>query len=410
MKKYINQAVFLMAALLVFVACSEEDYQLHPEIVETGTFVGPTEDETIQIDTQNGTSVDFSWTPAKYKDGGLVLYTILFDEPGGDFSEPLFSSLSNQNGSATSYTISAARLNQIAAEAGIGQLEEGNIIWTVEVSSSYNRESFESSSTLTVVRPEGLAIFPEYMYVYGSATESQDLETAVAFKEIQSNLPHENIEPGTFESITKFVPGEFYIATSNNPDEATYYHLNEEGKIREGKEPTTFDMPEGVYRIRMDLSKATISFEEISDIELYILASGITKAKLTYIGNHTFESTEGYFDFLVPGGPEAPSWLGWEEERYKFKFMLNQETQSYLGSYHNSNMNGSLVPGLNAYNGRPDGGQPDYYYNTYFLGPNAEFWQGAWKFPTALNGVPFTVRIVFDPKADQYYHELIPHN
>jgi hypothetical protein len=87
--------------------------------------------------------------------------------------------------------------------------------------------------------------------------------------------------------------------------------------------------------------------------------------------------------------------------------MLNQETPSYLGSVHNSDMNASLVPGFDAYNARPDGGQPNYYYNTYFLGPDAEFWQGAWKFPSNLNGASFTVRMVFDPFADQYYHELV---
>lgn len=407
MRRVFKHASYLMLAALTLFSCNEEEYILDTEIVEMGSLESPAMNETVNIDTQNGTSVDFSWTPAKSGDGGLVLYTILFDEAGGDFSEPLFSALSNSNGSETTYTISAARLNEIAAGAGIGQLETGDIIWTIEVTSSYNREIFPTSSTVAVTRPEGLAIFPEYMYVYGSATEAQDQENGVAFKEIQSNLPHENIEPGMFESITQFTPGEFYIATSTNSGEATYYYINEEGKIREGQQPSTFDMPEGVYRIRMDLSKATISFEEISNIELYILASGVTKAQLTYVGNHTFESTEGYFDFLVPGGPEAPSWLGWEEERYKFKFFLNQEVWSYLGSFHNSDMNASLVPGFNAYNARPDGGQPDYYYNTYFLGPNAEFWQGAWKFPSHLNGVSFTVRVVFDPMADQYYHELV---
>lgn len=407
MKRVIKQATFFIVATLTFLSCNEEEYQLQTEIVETGSLESPAMNETVTIDTQNGTPVTFSWTPAKSADGGLVLYSILFDEEGGDFSDPIFTTRSNRNGSATSYTISAARLNEIAAEAGISQLETGNIIWTVEATSSYNREMFPGNSTVSVVRPEGLAIFPDFMYVFGPATEAENQENGVAFKEIQSNLPHETIEPGMFESITRFTPGEFYIADSRNPEEATYYYINEEGKIREGMEPSTFEMPEGVYRIRMDLSKATISFEEISNIELYILASGVTKAQLTYVGNHTFESTEGFFDFLVPGGPEAPSWLGWEEERYKFKFMLNQETQSYLGSFHTSDMNGSLVQGLNAYNARPDGGQPEYYYNTYFLGPDAEFWQGAWKFPSHLNGVPFTVRIVFDPMADQYYHELV---
>ncbi|MAG86850.1 SusE domain-containing protein [Zunongwangia profunda] len=408
MKALLNRMMIVLLVVCTLSSCDEEDYDLNPEIVEMGNLVFPESNATIVLDVENDDRISFSWTPAKAADGGALSYRILFDEKDGDFSEPLFAATSDNGGSASSYTASAARLNVMAAQAGIAQLETGEIIWTVEVLSSYNRLRFDTQASVQLSRPEGLAIFPEYMYIYGSATESENIENAIAFKEISSELPHQNIQPGVFESITKLSPGEFHIANNNslNAEGLSYYYINEEGKIRGGDQASSFDLEEGVYRVRMNLSQSTISFTPISNVQLYIIANQVVKANLNYIGNHTFEADDAYFEFLTPGAPEAPSWLGWEEERYRFSFTLGENQTSYIGSFHNPDMNGSLVAGLDAYNARPNGGEPAYYHNVYFLGPDAEYWQGAWKFADRFNGQAFTVRIVFDPKAEHYYHEF----
>mgnify|MGYP006398290521 FL=1 len=409
MKTILKSLLTLMVLSMTLISCDNDDYTLDPEIALTGSLESPGNNETIEIDLENGDNIIFSWTPAQANDGGTILYTIKFDRPGGDFSDPLYTSPSDNGGGATTFTMSTSRMNIIAAEAGIQQLETGDVAWTVEASSSYFRENFAEPSTLSLTRPEGLAIFPEYMYVYGSATEASDIPSAVAFKQISNQLPNDNFQPGVFESVTRLSPGEFYIVNGNNAsaEDLTHYYINSEGKIRSGDDPTTFDMEEGVYRVRMDLAKATISFVEISNIQLYILANQAVKADLEYVGNHTFEATNAYFEFLTPESPDAPDWLGWADERYRYQFQLGDGQVSYLGSMHNEAMNGSLVPGLEGYNGRPNGGEPEYYNNVYFLGPEAAYWQGAWKFPDALNGANFTVRVVFDPKAENYYQELI---
>ena len=391
---------------IIMSSCNEEEYSLNTEIVELGSLESPAMDEHINIDTESSNNINFTWSPAKSADGGAVVYNVLFDEEGGNFDDPIATFPSENGGGLTSLALRPSELNTIASEAGIEQLGTGKIIWTVEAASGYNTKMFSENAVLSLTRPEGLTVFPEYLYIYGSATEAEGVADAVAFKQVVNELPNEDFEIGTFESITKLTPGEFYIVDSNNPDSVlNYFYINEEGKIREGEQPTTFDGSDGVHRIRMNLSQSTISYEEMSDFELYIMANGITKAELTYVGNHTFESTTGHFDFLIPGGPEAPSWLGWEEERYRFRFMVDG-VQSYLGSNQNDNMNGSLVEGLEAYNVRPNGDEPGYYYNTYFLGADVSQWQGAWKFADQYNGASFTVRIIFDPKADHYYHEF----
>jgi starch-binding outer membrane protein SusE/F len=391
---------------MIVSSCSDEQYELNTDIVELGSLATPATGTSIVIDVENGSNTLLEWTPAKSADGGLILYKVLFDKDGGDFTNPIYTIQSDNKGGSNSLSISPVYLNIIAASAGIEQLATGKIIWTVQASSAFQSKRFDSQSELQLTRPEGLAIFPKYMYIYGSATEGDDLSSAVAFKEISNELPSDNFTPGIFESITSFTSGDYYITDSNNPDSiVNYYYINENGKIRSGETPTPFSSGEGVYRVRMNLSTATISFEEMSDMQLYIFANGLTKANLTYVGNHTFEATDGLFKFLLPGDPEAPGWLGWEEERYRFKFKLDG-VDSYVGSYHNEGMNGSLVNGMTTFNARPNGAEPEGFWNVYFHGNEPPYWQGAWKFSDQYNNKPFTVRVIFDPKADHYYHEF----
>jgi hypothetical protein len=398
---------YLPILIWIFVAgCSKEEYQLDTKIVELGSLTGPESGATISIDVENGSNTMLTWTAAKSADGGLVLYKVLFDKAGGDFSDPIYTMQSDNKGGANTLTISPVYLNIVAASADIEQLATGKVIWTVEASSAFQSERFQTQRELELTRPEGLAVFPKYMYIHGSATEGTSLSDGVAFKEIVNELPTDDFVPGVFESITGLKPGDYYITDSNNPDSiVNYYYINENGKIRSGNTPTTFSLAEGAYRVRMNLSSATISFEAMSEMQLYIFASGVTKANLSYVGNHTFESTDGLFKFLTPGDPEAPSWLGWEEERYRFKFKLDG-VDSYIGSYHNEGMNASLVSGYTAFSARPNGSEPHGFWNTYFHGENPPFWQGAWKFGDAYNNKPFTVRVIFDPKASHYYHEF----
>lgn len=405
MKTSILKYLFFLMWVLVS-SCSKEDFELNTSIVELGAITGPDNNAVINIDVENGSSTTLSWTPAKSADGGLILYKVLFDKSGGNFSEPIYSFQSDNKGGLNTLTISPVYLNIIASAAGIEQLATGKVIWTVEASSAYEKERFSEQGELNLTRPEGLAVFPKYMYIYGTATEGSGLSSAIAFKEISNELPSDNFVPGVFESITGLKGGEYYIADSNNPDSiVNYYYINSSGKIRSGNTPTTFSLPDGAYRVRMNLSTATISFQQMSDLQLYIFASGVTKANLAYIGNHTFEATDGLFKFLKPGDPEAPGWLGWEEERYRFKFKLDG-ADSYIGSYHNEGMNASLVSGYSAFSSRPNGSEPAGFWNTFFHGEAPPYWQGAWKFADAYNNKPFKVRIVFDPKASHYYHEF----
>lgn len=407
MKTIFKYFSFLSIMIISFYGCDKNDYNLETEISELGNLLTPNSGNQLVIDVENGENINFTWSEATSKDGGLVTYKVLFDKEGGDFSEPISTFSSSGNGAKTFLTLQQVYLNIMASKAGIQQLDSGNIIWTVKVSSGFNEKLFPENAKITLTRPEGLAVFPEYMYIYGDATEQSNLTNSIAFKQISNKFPNDDIQPGTFETITKMEPGSFFITNTNdsNDPDLTNYYLNSNGKIRQGNTESTFNLPEGVYRIRMNLATSTISYKLIENIELYILASQTTRAVFEYVGNHTFEATDGYFDFLEPGSPGAPSWLSWQEERYRFRFEIDGNV-SYIGSFHNEDMNGSLVPGFDAYNLRPNGDEPNYYNNIYFIGEDAPYWQSAYKFGDAYDEASFTCRLVFDPKADEYYSEF----
>ncbi|KEO71863.1 SusE domain-containing protein [Anditalea andensis] len=406
MKSIYNFFTLIAVASLALISCQDNSFSLDIELIGLGTLHGPENNFHISIDPESNERVDFNWSAATSGDGGLVLYRVLFDREDGDFQEPIASFPSSSGGSLLTLMLSQPALNNIASAAGIGQLATGKVRWTVEASSGYNKVLFPQSSLLSLTRPEGIANLPDDLYIFGPATEGADLENGIAFKRLSNQLPIDDFVTGIYESITYLKPGEFQIADRNAEEEPiTYFHINEEGRVRTGDQNSTFNGEEGVYRIRLNLTQSRVTYEKIDNIELYILANGLKKAELSYKGNHTFESNNGYFEFLNPGHPEAPDWLGWEEERYRFRLSVNGET-SYIGSNQNDDMNGSLVPNLSAYNGRPNGSQPPYYHQVFFLGSEASHWQGAWKFSNQFNKVPFTVRIVFDPKADNYYHEF----
>jgi len=98
MKKIRKYSVLAMVFALMFFSCNKEEFELNSEIAQVGSLEGPVNDTRIQIDPENGESVTFNWTPAQAADGGLILYTVLFDVESGSFEEPIYSISSDNKG------------------------------------------------------------------------------------------------------------------------------------------------------------------------------------------------------------------------------------------------------------------------------------------------------------------------
>ena len=99
------------------------------------------------------------------------LYEIVFDKEGGNFSNPLYKVLSDNNGARNYATISHKTLNKIGAAAGLNSGETGTIIWTVIASRGLSTAMSNVSHKLTITRMLGFAEVPSQLFLTGEATE-----------------------------------------------------------------------------------------------------------------------------------------------------------------------------------------------------------------------------------------------
>ena len=79
-----KKLLFIAAAVLGLAGCQK--YELNTD------FTMPTELESpsnVILDVTSSKTVVLSWTGGGAEDGGVLLYNVLFDKQGGDFSEPV---------------------------------------------------------------------------------------------------------------------------------------------------------------------------------------------------------------------------------------------------------------------------------------------------------------------------------
>ena len=116
----------ILTALLALVGC-QKHYEFNTDFAMPESVDCPA---SVVLDVTSSQTVVFSWTGGKAADGGLVLYDVLFDKAGGNFSNPVDIRKSDQ-GALSQLTLSHAELNTIARKAGIKPNESGSLIWTV---------------------------------------------------------------------------------------------------------------------------------------------------------------------------------------------------------------------------------------------------------------------------------------
>ncbi|WP_236263916.1 SusE domain-containing protein [Dysgonomonas sp. Marseille-P4677] len=119
----------LMVLLTIFISC-DDDYSLSTD------FSIPTELDSpdyIYVDLESSDQIRFSWSGGGAKDGSYVLYEVLFDKEGGDFSNPIYLKKSEYN-TDPELRMTTEELGVIARKAGINPLSKGKVIWTVRTS------------------------------------------------------------------------------------------------------------------------------------------------------------------------------------------------------------------------------------------------------------------------------------
>lgn len=367
MKKKITGLMSLIAILLILAGCSES-YELQTGFDAPKSLVSPTQNQLIAIDLENGTTTRFEWEKSNSHHGGVVLYEVVFDKENGDFSAPIFKTVSNGGGGDNWLSLTPKQLIALAKLANIGVDSEGVVKWKVIASQGGERKEVEEIRTLKLKRPAGIGEIPAELFAYGSGFEVKTIETAMKFKKI---------EDGVFEIFASVSNGEIKLCNAATGNKV-FYILGNNNKLVEADNESGIAMTGtgNAYRIVVDFNLLTVKTTEIKAIQM-IRTWQYNLGNLTYIGNHKFEVKNIAL-------PYYHDW-GYPEERYRF-WVTTNEGQEIWGSYHNDQMNASNIPGLVAFNIQPDGSQPATYYNIYNLadipspGQNGD-WTGMYKLP-----------------------------
>ena len=115
-----KKITIILSALLALGAC-QKHYEFNTDFTLPTTLDNPS---AVTLDVTSSQTVVLSWEGGKAADGGLVLYEVLFDKEGGDFSSPVDVRKSDQ-GALSQLTLSHAEVNAIARKAGIKPNESG---------------------------------------------------------------------------------------------------------------------------------------------------------------------------------------------------------------------------------------------------------------------------------------------
>lgn len=345
-----------MITLLTAVFGCTQKYELDTEFTMPTELVSPV---SVVLDVTSSSTVVLSWTGGKANDGGIVLYNVLFDEEGGDFSDPI-TTMPSDLGAGEQLTLTHATLNAIARKAGIKPNETGKFIWTVTGAKGGVTKTYDGYASLSVTRGEGIDNMPERLYVGGAAAKEAGQEFRV-------------VEEGLYVIYTKLGAGELKF-TSEKSGGFTFYSDNS-GKLVEGEGSYNVDAApaSGLARITVNFNTLGVKIEEIGTSVR--LAWGATyndpatdPMTLEYVGNGEFKG-QGEVVFYGPGREGTPDWCSWVEERYYFIATVDGAEVCW-----GSDDAGNAI--------LPDGTEEHFYLNEF---AGVSQWDNLWKMDHALD-------------------------
>ena len=260
-KKYLQLITFIVIALITVVSCEPED-NLQPEgewTLSAPIINAPTEATTIILDeTTPNETITFTWEAAASSVGYSVTYEVLIDTLGTtDFSTPILTTESSNNGTQTSVSITYETIDEILSYSGFSANSEASVSFAVRANSL--SKTNQSVGTLKVQRFENETI-PTKIYISGTATENNNnLAEAIVLKRLTDD---NGLQSNIHEVYTSLVAGETYKFYSERSLPALQYggsdgnlELFGAGIIAEN---------DGQFRIRINLDDNTYELLQIN--------------------------------------------------------------------------------------------------------------------------------------------------
>jgi hypothetical protein len=369
MKNFIRLSCALMLGMLSIASCKKDTRELNQNLRPVSKLNLPEDQVALTLQPATTSSVEFKWAAATAEGGNHLLYELAFDREDGDFSKPIYKTVSQGGGVETSVTLSHKELNKIANMGGIAASSTGRLKWTILASIGTSVVPGSVSRSIQISRPAGFAELPSEMYITGSATEGgEDVEKAVKLKKN---------EDGVFEIYTSLKNGGYILTDQPAAGGKKYYVDN--GLIKEGDVPFKVNEDKN-YRLTYDFNVATANMVEIQSVGLWMSAYNAEIGQLTYQGNSTWSGASIPIEFFQ---------FSWgKDERYKFVMHTSAGLQ-FMGSPRTDN-------------GTPAGQEASYF----FLVPvSNDQWANTYKFDPAADRKNVKVDLLF--KTDAPYTHVI---
>ncbi len=357
MKKILS----LIAAVAALVGC-QKHYELNSDFEMPTSLESPA---SVTLDVTSTQTVVLSWTGGKASDGGLILYEVLFDKDGGDFSTPV-EVLPSDQGAKPQLTLSHAQLNAIARKAGIAPSSTGKVIWTVRGFKGGINKTISEKKAISITRGAGIDNMPEHLFIAGSAAKEEGQEFRVA-------------EEGLYVIVSRLGAGKLRFTSEN--DGGGVFYATPEGQLVEGD--GDYDIAEapstGLAIITVDFNTLSLKIDTVeAQLHAFWNINGITFMDLDYKGKGVFE---GMGEVIL----NEESWG--IEERYAFKTEVNGSVHRWGSSYENAAVK------------LPDGTEEFWY--VYDQGEETSQWDFLWKMDHAMDQQ--NVKIVVNTNKDNKF-------
>ena len=375
MKKLSHPLLLFVALLGLLAGCKKDDKALDDTITPVSNYISPSDNSFYRLDPPSNAAVTFEWSQARAADGTLVLYEVVFDKDGGDFSKPVYTTVSGTNGLDTKLVLSHGDLNKIANLAGIASQSQGKLKWMVNASKGLNVLPAATARTMTVERPAGFSVIPGNLYLTGSGTE--------AGTTLGQALPFKRVSSGVFELYTKLGPGDVKLvdATTGTPTE---YYINGT-KLLQGSSATSPATTSAVYRVTLDFNNGSSVLTEIQSVGLWVAAQNKVTVTLPYKGKGLWEIDNTPIEFFQ---------FSWgRDERYKFIFTEKDAAGTVTARQYGS---------TNTDNQPPTATTAAAYFNIVPVATDQ--WNNSYKFIGTADRKSVDILVMMQPAA--YTHQV----
>ena len=376
--KAIYKLGVLFSVISVLFSCKTDDMNYSDAAVSpVKSLYEPANNKSVKLLSSTTASVYFQWEAVKVEDGGAALYEVLFDKKGGDFSKPLFTVVSDNNGYANAATITHKTLNKVAAAAGVQPGATGELIWTVSASRGMNSVLSGEVRSLTITSLNGFTDIPDEVFITGEGSEGGAT--------LANALPTKLNAPGEFEIYTKLEAGKAYHFVDRKSGTPRVFFSADGTTLKEANDGAITASKTAVYRINLDFNVSTVSFTEIKSVGLWFSPLNKVLFNLDYQGKGVWTGT-GVVNFKVE------TWG--KDQRYKFQ--LETESKGVTATAQIGTLNGTDNP--------PNASSAPSYYYVKLLS-NVSQWDDKWKFVDAVDGKSTTISLIMKGDA-QYTHTV----